>query len=284
MLALAFIIAIASVGCKVTTEASAPDAETIVEEDAIETIIIVPYIPAETIPVSPVPAQSDAALQDLTETDALNEKSEPAEQGAAPIIDDAVHEEETAAPPEAASTPEQSSPEATSTPLNATLTPNPTEKPTTKPTKKPTVKPTKAPTPVPTATPTIKPTATPKPTETPAPTPNYQCPYCHKWFTYKTWDEVTNHENSCSSRPTPAPTPTPTPKGHYEQRWIVDVPAVIHSEWVCNGCGSHCMSSSENNEHQKAHAMNFEPAGWHVIVVTDEEEQGHWEVVWVEDP
>ena len=65
MLALAFIITIAPVGCKVTTEASASDAETIVEEDAIETIIIVPYIPAETIPVSPIPAQSGAALLKL---------------------------------------------------------------------------------------------------------------------------------------------------------------------------------------------------------------------------
>ena len=64
MLALAFIITIASIGCKVTTEADAPDTE-IEVEDPIETIIIVPYIPAETIPVSPVPAQSDAALLKL---------------------------------------------------------------------------------------------------------------------------------------------------------------------------------------------------------------------------
>lgn len=289
VLALAFIIAIASVGCKVTTEAGAPDTETIVGEDAIETIVVVPYIPPEMVPTAPVPTQCGAALP--VEPDALEDVSEcePIEQGAASIFDDAVHEEETATPPEATST-AQVSPEATTTPVNAIQTSNPTEKPTPKPTKKPTAKPTKAPTPKPTAMPTNVPTATPaptdtpKPTETPAPTPNYQCPYCHQWFAVKTWDEVTRHENSCSSRPTPAPTPTPTPKGHYEQRWIVDVPAVIHSEWVCNGCGAHCMSSSENNQHQKNHAMNFEPAGWHVIVVTDEEEQGHWEVVWVEDP
>ena len=132
---------------------------------------------------------------------------------------------------------------------------------------------------------TNKPDNTPKPPEnTPAPTPNYQCPYCHKWFTFKTWDEVTNHENSCPNRPTPAPTPEPTPSGHYEQRWVVDVPAVKHSEWVCNACGHHSMSSSENNAHQQAHAMNMESSSWHVIVVVDVEEQGHWETIWVPDP
>lgn len=132
---------------------------------------------------------------------------------------------------------------------------------------------------------TNKPDNTPKPPEnTPAPTPNYQCPYCHKWFTFKTWDEVTNHENSCPNRPTPAPTPEPTPSGHYEQRWVVDTPAQTHSEWVCGACGHHSMSESECSAHNKNHVMNGEDAWWSVITVVDQEEQGHWETVWVPDP
>ena len=131
---------------------------------------------------------------------------------------------------------------------------------------------------------TNKPDNTPKPPEnTPAPTPNYQCPYCHKWFTFKTWDEVTNHENSCPNRPTPAPTPEPTPSGHYEQHWVVDSPAVTHDEWVCS-CGHHSMSDADNTAHCKGHLSNNEDFWYKVITVTDVPEQGHWETVWVEDP
>lgn len=130
---------------------------------------------------------------------------------------------------------------------------------------------------------TNNPGNTQKPENTPAPTPNYQCPYCHKWFTFKTWDEVTNHENSCPNRPTPAPTPEPTPRGHYEQHWVVDSSAVTHDEWVCS-CGHHSMSASENNKHQENHALNWENTHYSVETVVDVPEQGHWETVWVEDP
>ena len=54
-----------------------------------------------------------------------------------------------------------------------------------------------------------------------------------------------------------------------------------HSEWVCNACGHHSMSSSENNSHQKAHAMAGEASGWHVITVVDVPAQTHWERVFV---
>jgi hypothetical protein len=245
MLALAFIITIASVGCKAPQDAIGPDTEVKVEEDAIETIVVVPYIPLETVPTAPVPTQCDAALP--MESDALEDlaDSEPIEQSAAPAIEDEVHEEETAAPSEAASTPEQSSPEATATPLNATLTPNPTEKPTTKPTKKPTPKPTEVTTPKPTATPTIKPSFTPKPTVKPTATPSpeptpepyhWKCKECGQDFgeDYDAWYQHAwinpGHYNE--------PTPTENPGGHWEQHWVIDVPAVYEYGYKCNHCGA----------------------------------------------
>lgn len=131
---------------------------------------------------------------------------------------------------------------------------------------------------------TNKPDNTPKPPEnTPAPTPNYQCPYCHKWFTFKTWDEVTNHENSCPNRPTPAPTPEPTPSGHYEQHWVVDSPAQTHSEWVCS-CGKRFSNWASFESHYETHLLNNEDCWYKVETVVDQEEQGHWETVWVPDP
>ena len=215
---------------------------------------------------------------------------------------DAVTTEAPATSPTSAAT---NKPSGSETPAN---TPKPTKTPSGNTTPKPTQKPTNTP----------KPTSTPKPDET----PNddwFACGWCDKWF--KTESECNSHisqahpkcsicgarfENQAkldshvasahASTPTPTPTPTstptptptntpaPTPSGHYEQRWVVDKPEQGHSEWVCNGCGHHSMSEGENTAHQKNHVMNDEPAGWHVIHVTDSPEEGHWEEVWVPDP
>lgn len=135
----------------------------------------------------------------------------------------------------------------------ATATPKPTAKPSENPITNPPSNPTSAPTAAPTSAPTAAPTT--NPTNPPEPT----------------------------AAPTAAPTAQPTPSGHYERRWVVDKPAVTHDEWVCS-CGHHSMSSSENNQHQKNHALNGESTWWQVITVTDSPEEGHWEEVWVQDP
>ena len=166
--------------------------------------------------------------------------------------------------------------------------------------------------------PSQKPAATPKPTATPKPSdPGNEtcmcgwcdavfssesalnahieqnhpaCPYCGMRYLNQTnLNAHISREHSFTPAPTEAPTPkptntpAPTPSGHYERRWVVDKPAVTHDEWVCS-CGHHSMSSSENNQHQKNHALNGESTWWQVITVTDSPEEGHWEEVWVPDP
>ena len=156
--------------------------------------------------------------------------------------------------------------------------------------------PTPTPTPTPTPSATPKATATTKPgaqtpgsKTTPAPTPIpteaevYHCRFCS--FSSTDFNEVALHRLNAHPEtvPTPNPTPAPTPKGHWEMHWVVDSPEVGHGEIVCNVCGHHSMSESENDSHQKAHALAGEGSGWHNIWVVDTPEQGHYEEVWVLD-
>lgn len=227
--------------------------------------------PSATTSATPEPEQTSSPTSTATSTPTATPTSSPT---ASP----------TASPTQSPTATPTATPIATPA---ASPTASPTATPTTSPTVTPTPTPTATPIPTPTNTHTPSPTATPKPTATVTPKPTATPTPC----------PTATPTPKPTSTPTPKPTATPTPKptatatpkptsstGHYEQRWIIDIPAVTHSEWVCNGCGHHSMSSSENNAHQKAHAMNFEPAGWHVIVVVDVEEQGHWEIVWVPDP
>ena len=117
------------------------------------------------------------------------------------------------------------------------------------------------------------------------------CPYCGMRYLNQTnLNAHISREHSSTPAPTEAPTPkptntpAPTPSGHYEQRWVVDVPEQGHSEWVCNVCGHHSMSSSENSQHQFGHADAGEGSGYHVDYIIDVPEQGHYENVWVPDP
>ena len=202
---------------------------------------------------------------------------------------------------------------------DAVTTEGPATSPTSAATNKPSGSENPANTPKPTKTPSGN--TTPKPTNTPKPSDNTGgdsncmcawcdavfssesalnahiaqshpvCPYCGgRYLNQTTLNAHISREHSSTPAPTEAPTPkptntpAPTPSGHYEKRWVVDKPEQGHSEWVCNGCGHHSMSEGENTAHQKNHVMNDEPAGWHVIHVTDSPEEGHWEEVWVPDP
>lgn len=137
--------------------------------------------------------------------------------------------------------------------------------------------------------PTTKPTVTPKPTATPAPSV-WKCQYCGKtfgddydaWY-YHAWTNPGCYAAGHAVTPVPA-TPTPRPGGHYEERWVVDVPAVYHTVWVCNICGWETTSQTENTAHQVEHVNNDNLSGYHTYTVCDQEEQGHWETVWVPDP
>lgn len=168
-----------------------------------------------------------------------------------------------------------------------TAVPTASSKPTATP------KPTK--TPKPTNTP--KPTATPKPT-TPAATPTpyvWKCLYCGKTFgssddDYERWYQHAWYNPGCYAAghavtPVPA-TPTPRPGGHYEEVWVVDVPRVSHTVWHCNVCGWETSDpyTSGMGPHQSAHLQAGEKTGYHSYIVVDQEEQGHWETVWVPDP
>lgn len=126
---------------------------------------------------------------------------------------------------------------------------------------------------------------TPKPTPVPTPTPEQPkepwmlCPYCNKpMYSY---EEYLAHYNAAHKEE--QKTPEPTPKGHYERRWVVDKPAVTHSEWVCN-CGARFTSEPAHDAHCKAHALAGENTRYWVETIVDQEEQGHWEEAWVPDP
>lgn len=156
--------------------------------------------------------------------------------------------------------------------------------------------PTDIPTPKPTTTP--KPTKTPKPTATPSPTSGVLvCGYCgtvfesteegyDAWY-YHAWtdpgcykygrDMVHDDEN-------PSPTPIPGHNGHWEEVWVVDVPAQYHTVWVCNVCQYESADWDVFVDHGIAHIDNDEPFGYHQYTVCDQEEQGHWEWQWIEEP
>lgn len=173
-------------------------------------------------------------------------------------------------------------------PKKATPTPNPGTTGTKPPT---TQTPGTTPKPSGSSTPSAapSPTATQKPTATPE---VRICPYCgmHIDIRHDTtahyqedlaWynEHIRKHESGQIT-----PSPSPTPSGHWETVWVVDVPAQSHTEFVCNICGHHSMSTSENNSHQEAHLLAGEGSGWHNENVIDVPEQGHWEKVWVVDP
>ena len=157
--------------------------------------------------------------------------------------------------------------------------------------------PTNTPEPTPSPTQTPKPTKTPKPTATPKPTPVvWVCAYCgtvfgptdadyedwyyHAWYEpgcYKYGRDMVHDEN-------PTPTPIPGHNGHWEEIWVVDVPAVYHTVWVCNICKWESDDWGAFSEHQIQHLDAGEGSGYHQYTVCDQEEQGHWETVWVPDP
>ena len=155
---------------------------------------------------------------------------------------------------------------------------------------------TQKPTPTPKPSSSAKPTAMPKPTATPThkptATPNtYRCMYCGTSFTneqaffHHAWEDPGCYAYGYDRvHATPTPKPTEPPGGHWETVWVVDVPAQGHTEFVCNACGYRSLSESENDSHQKAHALAGESSGWHNESVIDVPEQGHWEKVWVPDP
>lgn len=194
---------------------------------------------------------------------------------------------ETTAPVATEEPAETKAPENTTAPT-ASSKPTATTKPTPKPTPKPTAKPTNTPKP----TPTLKPTATPGAT----PTPHvWTCKYCGKTFgstdaDYEAWYQHAWYNPGCYAAghavtPVPA-TPTPRPGGHYEDVWVVDVPRVSHTVWHCNVCGWETSDpyTSGMGPHQSAHLQAGEKTGYHSYIVVDQEEQGHWETVWVPDP
>lgn len=134
---------------------------------------------------------------------------------------------------------------------------------------------------------TVKPSATQSPAATPAPSVDYtgyECKVCGASFpNVDAWYQHA-YVNPGHYNTAPNPTPTPAPSGHWETRWVVDTPAVIHDEWVCNVCGARFVSSAEHTQHDKNHALAGEGSGWHVDTIIDVPEQGHWEDIWVEDP
>jgi len=181
------------------------------------------------------------------------------------------HEPEETLNPEETEAP-QETPEATQKP-DSTHKPSNTQKPTA--------------TPKPSGTPT----ATPKPTAGTTPTPYvWKCQYCGKSFgdDYEAWYQHAWYNPGCYAAgyavtPVPA-TPTPRPGGHYEERWVVDVPAVYHTVWHCNVCGWESTDWDSFGDHQVEHVLAGEGSGYHDYTVCDQEEQGHWETVWVPDP
>lgn len=152
--------------------------------------------------------------------------------------------------------------------------------------------------------PTAKPAATPKPTDTPTPEPTapaatptpfvWYCIYCGKTFgssddDYERWYQHAWYNPGCYSygyAVTPVPeTPTPRPGGHYEDVWVVDVPRKTHDVWHCNVCGyESTVWYGDFDKHQTDHSHAGEGSGYHSYTVVDQEEQGHWEKVWVPDP
>lgn len=198
----------------------------------------------------------------------------------------------------------------------------PTEKPSENPTSSPVNTPagtnapdaTNKPTTAPATQPPQNPTATPNPTNSPESGEKHSCGWCDASFSsesalnshiasthpacpycgsrYYNQSVLNTHvANEHSTTPTPAPTatpkptdtPAPTPSGHWERRWVVDVPRQTHSEWVCN-CGARFTSESAHDAHCKAHALAGENTRYWVETIVDQEEQGHWEDVWVPDP
>lgn len=176
----------------------------------------------------------------------------------------------------------------------ATSKPTATAKPTAKPTA--TAKPSNKPTATPKPTNTPKPTPTPKPTATPGATPTphvWTCKYCGKVFgstdaDYEAWYQHAWYNPGCyqyghAVTPVPA-TPTPRPGGHYEDVWVVDVPRISHTVWHCNVCGWENDVWETFRDHQHEHVKAGEGSGYHSYIVVDQEEQGHWETIWVPDP
>ncbi len=194
----------------------------------------------------------------------------------------------TEAPAETTAPVATEEPAETKAPEN-TAVPTAPSKPTaaTKPTPKPTPKPTNTP----------KPTPTPKPTATPGATPTphvWTCKYCGKTFgstdaDYEAWYQHAWYNPGCYAAghavtPVPA-TPTPRPGGHYEEVWVVDVPRKTHDVWHCNVCGyESTVWYGDFDKHQTDHSHAGEGSGYHSYTVVDQEEQGHWETVWVPDP
>lgn len=134
----------------------------------------------------------------------------------------------------------------------------------------------------------VKPSVTQSPAATPAPTGNYTgyvCKVCGASFSdVDAWYQHA-HVNPGHYNTTPKPTATTAPSGHWETRWVVDVPEQGHSEFVCNVCGNKTLTEYDCAQHQFAHMAEDPPrSGWHVIHVTDVPEQGHWEDVWVPEP
>lgn len=136
---------------------------------------------------------------------------------------------------------------------------------------------------------------TPKPTAKPTAAPSegfvWKCIYCGASFgsDYDAWYHHAYENPGCYNvghvaTPTPKPTPTPEPGGHWEEVWVVDVPKVCHTVWHCNVCGWETTDGNENTQHQVAHVNAGEGSGYHTYVVVDQEEEGHWEKVWVPDP
>lgn len=181
------------------------------------------------------------------------------------------------------------------------VTPIPTQEPTNTP--KPTIKPTATPkitaSPIVTVSPKPTKTPTPKPTTKPTATPYvWICKYCGTRFgssdaSYEAWYQHAWYNPGCYTygrdmlhEPTPSPSPTPpvgaNPNGHWENVWIVDVPRISHTVWHCNICGWENDVWETFRDHQHAHVKAGEGSGYHSYIVVDQEEQGHWELQWVE--
>ena len=142
--------------------------------------------------------------------------------------------------------------------LKALMTEDDTELPASpEPTEQTAGTPTAAP--AKTEKPVQNPTATPKSqtpsTPTPAPTPWTYCLLCN--LPFYSFDEYAAHYNAVhrNAERTPKPTATPTakPSGHWETVWVVDVPRVAHTVWVCNVCGKEFLSDAECDADQKYH-------------------------------
>ena len=160
---------------------------------------------------------------------------------------------------------------------------------------------TPSPTQKPTHTPSFDPVPTRSPNPTQSPTPTHYvwtCKYCGAIFgssddDYERWYQHVWYNPGCYAygyavTPTPAPTPTPSHpvgNGHWEEVWVVDVPRQGHTVWHCNNCGyESAVWYGDFWEHMSVHALAEENTSYYSYSVTDVEEQGHWEWIWVSEP